>query len=465
MRAKAWKHDDAKQPPFPDDYSIVKKAVLQVTDLKANNNKYYALEQHSAQLKGKSVHRVFTHYGRTDDLEQNPEAGMRESRYFDTAEEAQREYEKLFKAKTGTSKGYQEVQLASAKIGSAKARESAAAVALKPKKQAAPSSLPEALQALVSYIYAEATEKLTTTVSANITSDGIETPLGALTLAQIAKGEKILDDLYHLFQTGTATKKQLQEGSGDFYSAIPHRLGRSRDAVAAAVIDSLAQFNEKQETLQLMKDMLTVNGEHGSVLFDSQVDRQYQALGAELQPAARDSAAFAEISEQVTRSQVARKAVKVVDVYTVKRPPEHAAFRAEVGNERRLFHGSRIANWVGILSRGMLMPKIVVSMGGNRTDAGWLGNGLYFADDANASAFYTTAGRRNTRLMVIARVALGEVKEYTKITPGLSAPPPGYHSVQGVRRSGAVKSQFDDNEYVIFDEKQQRIEHLVEFTA
>ena len=115
---------------------------------------------------------------------------------------------------------------------------------------------------------------------------------------------------------------------------------------------------------------------------------------------------------------------------------------------------------------GMRFPgKIVVSTGGNRTDAGWLGNGIYFADDANASAFYTTAGKKMTRLMVVARVALGEVKEYTKITPGLNAPPPGYHSVQGVRRSGAVKSQFDDNEYVIFDEKQQRIEHLVEFTA
>jgi hypothetical protein len=48
---------------------------------------------------------------------------------------------------------------------------------------------------------------------------------------------------------------------------------------------------------------------------------------------------------------------------------------------------------------------------------------------------------------------------------GLNAPPPGYHSAYGVRRSQFVKSQFDDNEYVIYDEKQQRLEYLVEFTA
>ncbi len=111
------------------------------------------------------------------------------------------------------------------------------------------------------------------------------------------------------------------------------------------------------------------------------------------------------------------------------------------------------------------MPKIVVSMGGNRTDAGWLGNGMYFADDACGSAFYSTAGKKLTRLMAVARVALGEVKDYTKVTYGLNAPPPGYHSTHGVRRSPTVKSAFDDNEYVIYDQRQQRLEYLIELTA
>ena len=462
MATKAWKHNDSSQPDFPDDFEIVKKAVLQVTDLKNNNNKYYAIEQHSAEDGER--HRVFTHYGRTDDLDNNPDAGMRESRYFDTADEAEQEYAKLIKAKTGPSKGYQEVALASSKIGSVKARGQAVVPVAAPKSKT-PSSLPPQIQELVSYVYSEATDALTTTVAAKITAQGIETPLGILTLGQIEKGEKILQDLYALFQAGKASRKQLEDGSGEFYSAIPHRLGRTRDAVAAAVIDSLGGFSQKQDTLQLMKDMLMVNGEHGSVLFDSQLDQQYRALGCELTFIPHATPAYQELADYVVKSQVNSKNVKVVNLFTLKRPAEHAAFRTEIGNERKLFHGSKITNWVGILSRGMLMPKIVVSMGGNRTDAGWLGNGMYFADAACGSAFYTTAGKKMTRFMAVARVALGEVKEYTRITYGLNSPPPGYHSTHGIRRSPTVKSAFDDNEYVIYDQRQQRLEYLVEFTA
>ncbi len=463
--SKAWKHSDAAQPQFPDDFQVVKKAVLQVTDLKNNNNKYYAIEQHGGALGGKPVHRVFTHYGRTDDLESNPDAGMRESRYFATAPEAQQEFEKLLKAKTGPSKGYKEVALASSKIGSSKARGTDVPVTAAAAASKKPSTLPAALQDLVAYVYSEATAALTTTVAAKITAHGIETPLGTLTLGQIEKGEEILQQLFALFTAGKAGRKQLEDGSGEFYSAIPHRLGRTRDAIKAAVIDSLVLFNQKQETLQLMKDMLTVNGEHGSVLFDASIDSQYRALGCELVLLPPHGAAYEELAGHVVKSQVSHKNVKVVNVFTLKRPAEHAAFRTDIGNEQLLFHGSRITNWVGILSRGMLMPKIVVSLGGNRTDAGWLGNGLYFADAACASAFYTTAGKKLTRFLAVARVALGEVKDYTKITYGLNAPPPGYHSTHGVRRSPTVKSAFDDNEYVVYDPRQQRLEYLVEFTA
>ena len=477
MGAKAWKYTDASQPDFPAHFEIKKKAVLQVTDIKNNNNKYYALELHSGTLAGGLERfRVFTHYGRTDDLETNPDAGMKESRYFDTFPEALNEYEKLYRAKTGPSKGYKEVALASSKIGSAMARgQSSGEVDAKtlekmkgPKGEtpAAPkSSLSAPLQDLVSYIYSEATDALTSTVAAKITANGIETPLGVLTVGQIEKGEAILDELYEHFKAGTATRKMLEDASGDFYSAIPHRLGRTREAIAAAVIDSLEQFDQKQETLQLMKDMLAVNGEHGSVLFDAQVDQKYRALGCELAEVNRDSKDFKTLADYVHKSQVKHKNVKVQSIYTIRRPAEQSAFRTDIGNERQLFHGSRIKNWVGILSRGILMPKIVVSMGVNRTDAGWLGNGMYFGDAACTASFYTTPGKKQTRFMAIARVALGKTMDFTKITYGLNEPPPGFQSTHGVRRSLLRRSDFDDDEYVIYDPRQQRLEYLVEFKA
>ncbi len=473
MGAKAWKHNDSSQPKFAGDFEIAKRAVLQVTDLKNNNNKYYAIELHTA-TSGSYRFRVFTHYGRTDDLETNPDAGMKESRFFEDLEEAQHEYDKIYRSKTGTSKGYKEVALASSKIGSSKARgqssgdvdaktleklKAPAGEAPAPKK----STLSPALQDMVSYIYSEATDALTTTVAAKITANGIETPLGVLTVGQIEKGEQILDELYVKFKAGKATRKMMEEASGDFYSAIPHRLGRTREAIASAVIDSMEEFNQKQETLQLMKDMLAVNGEKGSVLFDTQIDNKYQALGCEIASLDHDSKPYRELADSVVKSQIKHKNVKVQNIYTLKRHGEYDSFKTSVGNERLLFHGSRIKNWVGILSRGILMPKIVVSMGVNRTDAGWLGNGMYFGDAACTSAFYTTPGKKQTRFMGVARVALGKMKDYTKITYGLNAPPDGYDSTHGVRRTSTVKSEFDDDEYVIYDGHQQRLEYLVEF--
>jgi len=200
---QVWREGASGEPKFPDNFEVAKKAVLQVTDIKTNKNKYYAVELHSA----KSKFRVFTHYGRTDDLNTNPNAGARESRYFDSLPEAQGMYDKIFREKTSAKKGYKEVSLASARIGSSKSVGKSSgeidAKTLKkladkepPSKKVPPTiTLHKDVQDIVSYLYSEATNALTTTVNAIITANGIETPLGVLTIGQIDKGQEVLDQL------------------------------------------------------------------------------------------------------------------------------------------------------------------------------------------------------------------------------------------------------------------------------
>lgn len=467
---KAYREGDASAPTFPDAFDVKKKAVLQVTDIKTNKNKYYALELHVAtDASGAPTYRVFTHYGRTDDLETNPNAGAREGRFFDDEAEAEGCYETLYRAKTSGSKGYREVSLASSKIGSQRARGTSSgaldgATLAKARPARAPSALPVAVQSLVQMIYAEATTALTTTVAAKITADGIETPLGILTLGQIERGEAILAELYAEFQRSTPDASEMERLSGEFYTAIPHRIGRTRTAAQGAVIDSMASFQAKADTLQLMKDMLGVSSDAG-VLFDAEVDAQWRALGCEITAVDPTSQQFKELEAYVLMSQVKSKTVKVKSLFTVKRPSEWASYDGSVGNERQLFHGSRMQNWVGLLSRGILMPKLVVSMGGARTDAGWLGNGIYFGDAACTSAAYTTPAASGTRLMAIARVALGRISKFTKITYGLTEPPAGFDSCHGVRNTAKHPTQFADDEFVVYDTRRQRFEALVEFTA
>lgn len=464
---KAWREGAPGEPPFPDNFDVVKKAVLQVTDIKTNRNKYYAVELHAA----KSKYRVYTHYGRTDDLDTQPDAGARESRYFDSLPDAQGQYEKIYREKTSPTKGYKELSLASAKIGSRKTFGQSsgsiddatlaklAAKQAPPKPDAAPKVvLPTDIGDLVAYLYGEATNALTSAVNVAITANGIETPLGVLTIGQIEKGQGILDVLVAEFGKKRRSAGKLTDLTGEFYTVIPHRFGRSRDAANEAVLDTAEKLNEKQETLQLMRDMLSVNGDT-NVLLDPEVERKYKALNCRIEAVA--AAKFQEIKKYVEGSAVrkgGRHAVK--NVWRIGRPAEAAAFAEAVGNARLLFHGSAVKNWVGILSRGLLMPKLVVTLGVKRTDAGWLGNGIYFGDAICTSSMYAHPGTRKTRFVSVASVALGKSKQYRKITYGLAKPPDGFHSCHGVRGS-----EFADDEYVVYDPRQQRLDYLVELVA
>jgi hypothetical protein len=60
-------------------------------------------------------------------------------------------------------------------------------------------------------------------------------------------------------------------------------------------------------------------------------------------------------------------------VYRIRREVEHASYDKSIGNEHHLMHASKIANWVGILSRGLLLPSAFSALGIKRTDFGWLG--------------------------------------------------------------------------------------------
>lgn len=459
---QVWKEGAAGEPKFPGDFEVVKKAVLQVTDIKTNKNKYYAVELHSAKNK----YRVYTHYGRTDDLDTNPNAGARESRYCSSLSEAEGLYNKIYSEKTSTRKGYKEVNLASSKIGSKKTLgQSSGTIDDKTLKKLADNdketkkapivTLHTDIQDIVSYLYSEATNALVSTVNATITANGIETPLGVLTMGQIDKGQAVLDQLVEAFEKKKKSKDELTDLSGQFYTVIPHRFGRSRDQAQLAVLDTAEKLNEKQDTLQLMRDMLNVNGKT-NVLVNPEIEQKYKALNCEIELV--DPGKYKEMKEYFEKSVVRGGGkVKVKNLWKIKRPDEHTHFTKTVGNHKLLFHGSASKNWVGILSRGLLLPKIVVTLGVRRTDAGWLGSGIYFGDAACTSAAYAHPGKRGTRFIAIANVALGKMKDYSKITYGLTAPPDGYDSTHGVRGT-----QFADDEYVIYNHNQQRLDYLVE---
>lgn len=461
---QVWREGSAGEPKFPVKFDVLKKAILQVTDIKTNRNKYYAIELHEAGNK----YRVYTHYGRTDDLDSNPDAGVRECRYPTNSIHAENLYEKIYKEKTSARKGYKELNVASAKIGSkqtlgkssgevdAKTLKKLSDVKSKVVKDSAPTiTLHKEVQRLVTHLYDEATKTLTKKVNATITANGIETPLGVLTIGQIEKGEKILEEI----ASSLKKKSVLSQLSGDFYTVIPHKLGRNFRDVEAAVIDTASKIEEKEDTLQLMRDMLNVSGKGANILANPKVEKQYLALDCEIGYLDKSSAEFKKLKEYVKKKSKYSPIGNIKSIFTLKRPEEYKNFTTKIDNQKLLFHGSGAHNWVGILSRGLMLPKQVIKLGVHRTDEGWLGHGIYFGDELDTALGYASSGKLDSTFIAIANVALGNMKTYKDITYGLSAPPKGYNSCFG---NPTGYSDFSDREFVIYDTKQQRLEYLLE---
>ncbi|CAF3231349.1 unnamed protein product [Rotaria sp. Silwood2] len=152
-------------------------------------------------------------------------------------------------------------------------------------------------------------------------------------------------------------------------------------------------------------------------------------------------------------------------VFSVAKQTDALNYCTSLSHQRQLFHGSKYANFLGILSRGLVMPKIVVEeLGVVRTDIGCLGYGIYFSDSASTSLKYTTssATRPGRRLLCICQVALGESANYYSFSPTLIKPPNGFHSTHGVKRMEENHSMFTDNEYAIYQLDQQRLLYIVE---
>jgi predicted DNA-binding WGR domain protein len=100
---------------FPPNFTVVKQKMLHAMDFEQNNNKFYYMEIHQApqEFDGNFKFRVFTHNGRTDELELKKNVGQRQCRYCFTEREAQLLYLSILKEKTSEEKGYKTIHLLS----------------------------------------------------------------------------------------------------------------------------------------------------------------------------------------------------------------------------------------------------------------------------------------------------------------------------------------------------------------
>uniref|UniRef100_A0A8C6TK18 Poly [ADP-ribose] polymerase n=1 Tax=Neogobius melanostomus TaxID=47308 RepID=A0A8C6TK18_9GOBI len=185
---------------------------------------------------------------------------------------------------------------------------------------------------------------------------------------------------------------------------------------------------------------------------------KYRALRCSIEAVPKGSSEF----ETVTSLKV-----QVHQILRVDRAPELQSFKRELGNIKPLLHSSRPHNFVGILSRGLLMPCVAVSQHGIiRTDAGNLGSGIYFSDEINTTLKYSQCSLTDgSRLVLVCDVALGRCKDFRKKDLTLIQAPEGHDSVHGVRNAPGLQSEFMDNEYVVYSPDQVKLKYVVQLSS
>lgn len=351
------------------------------------------------------------------------------------------------------------------------------------------------MQSLINYIYEETSSTVTSSIDARITAKGLETPLGVLTLEQIQQGEHVLQRIHQELVKPKPDGNTLKTLTSEYFTKIPHRIGRSLVAIRDSTVDKMEKYTAEMDLIQLMKDMLQIDSlddegpskPHENVFHSNDIDAKYHALGTRLTPLDRSSKEFQDLLLYFKKTETeglgawahrgkkpddipqpkGQLRVTISNIYEVHNEGARSRYDGSVGNEHLLYHGSRLCNYVGLLSRGLLMPDAVTAMGIPRTDFGWLGAGIYFGDCFQTAAQYCTySGKsrngKSSRLMLVARVSLGKWGEQLKRDGKIRSPHPGCDSLHG--NPHLPNTQFDDDEFAVYEQNRQYTAYLLEFS-
>ncbi|XP_033838942.1 poly [ADP-ribose] polymerase 2 [Periophthalmus magnuspinnatus] len=261
--------------------------------------------------------------------------------------------------------------------------------------------------------------------------DTRKAPLGKLTTEQIRAGYAALKKIEECLKRKGGSR-ELLEACNQFYTRIPHDFGLK----PPPVIRTEQELKEKIELLEALSDIhiavtMVQSSEDGD---EHPLDRQYRSLCCALQPLDHNAHEYQVIERylQTTHASTHRDYVMTVeDIFTVDRRGESENFLKDLHNRTLLWHGSRLSNWVGILSQGLRIAPPEAPVTGYM-----FGKGIYFADMSSKSANYCFANQQNNvGLLLLCEVALGDSNELFDADYEADKLPPGKHSTKGLGRT------------------------------
>ncbi|XP_069495299.1 protein mono-ADP-ribosyltransferase PARP4 isoform X2 [Ambystoma mexicanum] len=284
----------------------------------------------------------------------------------------------------------------------------------------------------------------------------LRSPVNSFSLNDVSRAEGIL------LQVRTALDKGENVASiipvmSEFYRIIPHKGGSDYDI-------NKKLLSSKQSLCQVIRDIVSVCEANMSNPNPPSLAK-YHALRCMIQHVNPSSDEYLQVKEQVLQRNYSDNPLSILNIYRVGRINEAVEFESNLVNVTSLLHASAACHYVGILSRGLLLPKVVVEDHGvERTDIGNLGSGIYFSDSISTSMKYSAPTQNDgSRLLVVCDVALGNCFDAHRKDFSLTSAPSGYDSVHGIRKEPGVFADFEDDEYVVYRSTQVKMKYIVQF--
>jgi hypothetical protein len=193
--------------------------------------------------------------------------------------------------------------------------------------------------------------------------DSSKLPLGALSRERLLRGCSVLSDIAAMIEQGGESPKEARErmklidGSNHFFTIVPHSFG----AKAVPVIETVAQVQQHMKTMEALLEMETAT----KLIQLTQptnvgiLDSCFAKLHIDMCHLAPDSPTFKTLDLYLQRTMASTHKAKydlaIQDAFTVSRHSESDRFEPwlDLHNHQLLWHGSRVSNFVGILSQGL----------------------------------------------------------------------------------------------------------------
>ncbi|KAJ3319355.1 Poly [ADP-ribose] polymerase 2 [Boothiomyces sp. JEL0866] len=432
-----------------EDNANVYDVMLNQTDIKNNNNKFYVLQLLQNDTSGSFA--VWTRWGRVG------VDGQSKLDNFGSLLAAVSAFEKKFNDKTknhwqnrANFVKYPGKYFLIERDFEEEVEEESKEEKVKVERKIPDSKLEQPVKDLIDLIF---NTKMMEQQMMEIGYDAKKMPLGKLSKAHIQKGYNVLTRIGDVIRDTPGNYSKLQDLSSEFYTIIPHAFGVRTVPPVINTTEALAKKIEMVEALADIEIATTLMKGLDKEVTEHPSDRNYHSLKRELKPIDKKSKTF-NILKKYTDNTHGKThnyySLEILDAFEVNRDEETENFD-KVGedyhsNKMLLWHGSRLTNFVGILSQGLRIapPEAPVS--------GYMfGKGVYFADMVSKSANYCcTSSQSNTGILLLCEVALGKHNELysSDYNAGGKLKATQTHSTKGLGRTVPNPKEFVELEGV-----------------